>query len=337
MKVALVHDWFSANGGSEKVVAQFIDMFDDIDVFALVDFFTEEDRFVILQGKRAHTTFIQKLPFAKSNYRSYLPLFPIAIEQFDFTGYDLVISSSSAIAKGVLTKVGQPHVCYCHTPMRYAWDFYHLYLEQNGLKGMGLKSYFVRRSLHNIRMWDYASSQRVDHFIANSNYIAKRIEKTYGRKAKVIYPPVATNTFKLVEKKEDFYLTVCRLVPYKKVEIIAEAFSVMPNKTLIIIGEGPELNRIKRFKGKNIQILGYQPQEKLNWYMENAKAFIFAAEEDFGIAPIEAQACGTPVIAFQSGGTLETVVDGVTGCFFDEQTPQSLVSAIDELESRYDS
>ena len=204
------------------------------------------------------------------------------------------------------------------------------------LKAFGLKSFFVRRSLHKIRLWDYASSQRVDHFLCNSNYIAKRIKKTYGRDSTVIYPPVTTSHFLLEENKEDFYLTVCRLVPYKKVELIAKAFSVMPERNLIIIGEGPELNKIKQFKSKNIQILEYQPQEKLNWYMQKARAFIFAAEEDFGIAPIEAQACGTPVVAFESGGTLETVVDGVTGVHFKEQTPQDIVAAVDKLNSIYD-
>lgn len=333
MKTAFVHDWFIVNGGAEKVAKEILNVLDDVDIYSLVDFLNNDDREVILNGQEAHTSFIQKLPWARTNYRSYLPLFPLAIEQFDLSKYDLIISSSYSVAKGVLTHSNQLHICYCHSPMRYAWDLYHQYLSEANLT-KGLKGLIAKYFLHRIRLWDVIAVNRVDYFIANSKYIAKRIKKIYNREAVVIYPPVNTDEFYLEEIKEDFYLTASRMVPYKRINIIVEAFSQMPNKKLIVIGDGPEFNKIKSIATKNIEMLGHQSFEVLKEHMQKAKAFIFAAEEDFGIVPVEAQACGTPVIAYGKGGSLETVLDGKTGIFFYEQTSESLKKAIALFEER---
>ena len=278
-----------------------------------------------------HTSFIQKLPWASKKYKSYLPLFPLAIEQFDLSDYELIISSSHAVAKGVLTHADQVHICYCYTPIRYAWDLYHQYLRESGFD-RGLRSYLARPVLHYLRLWDYSAAARVDHFIACSRYIARRIRKTYRRQAHVIYPPVAVDKFTLAGAKDDFYLTASRLVPYKRIDLIVEAFAQMPDKQLLVIGDGPEFGKIKARAGKNVQMLGYQPFEAMRDYLQRARAFIFAAEEDFGIVPVEAQACGTPVIAYGKGGSCETVAENVTGIFFDEQTSASLVQAVNKFE-----
>ena len=333
LRIAFVHDWFTVNGGAEKVACAILDIDDKIDIYSLVDFLNPEDRKAILKGKRCHTSFIQNLPFAKKFYRSYLPFFPIAIEQFDLSTYDVIISSSYSVAKGVLTHSNQLHICYCHSPMRYAWDLYHQYLAEANLTN-GLKGWVAKYFLHRIRIWDVITANRVDYFIANSNYIAKRIKKVYNREAVVIYPPVNTNDFGLVEAKEDFYLTASRMVPYKKIDLIVEAFSQMPNKKLIVIGDGPEFNKIKSKATENIELLGHQPFEVLKEHMQKAKAFVFAAEEDFGIVPVEAQACGTPVIAYGKGGSLETVLADKTGMFFSQQTSTSIKEAIQNFEKR---
>ncbi len=327
VKSALVHDWFYTNGGAEKVIKSIININPNFDVFGLIDFFSEADRKEILKGKPVSTSFIQNLPTSKSNHRKFLPLFPLAVEQFDLSQYDIIVSSSYSVAKGVLTNANQLHICYCHSPMRYAWDLYHQYLNEANLTS-GIKSWVAKYLLHKIRIWDVVSANRVDYFIANSDYIAKRIKKIYNRDAVVIYPPVNTDDFELVEEKEDFYLTASRMVPYKKMDLIVEAFSEMPDKRLIVIGDGPEFKKIKAKTTKNIILLGYQSFEILKEHMQKACAFVFAAEEDFGIVPVEAQACGTPVIAFGKGGSLETVVDGKTGVLFYEQTTASIKEAI---------
>ena len=331
MKKALVHDWFSVYAGAEKCVESFTNIWDDFDIYSLIDFLSDEDRKIILKGKKAKTSFIQKLPKAKEKYRNYLPLFPIAIEQFDLSEYDLVLSSSHAVAKGVLTYHHQLHICYMHTPIRYAWDLYQQYLKESNLKS-GLKGILAKYFLHKIRIWDIISTNRVDYFIANSKFIAKRIKKIYNRDATVIYPPVDVAKFELETKKDNFYLTASRIVPYKKVDLIVETFAKLPDKKLIIIGSGPDLEKIKSKATKNIEILGYQPDEILIKYMQKAKAFVFAAEEDFGIIPVEAQACGTPVICLGRGGTKETVIDGITGVHFKNQTINDLLKAIDRFE-----
>jgi glycosyltransferase involved in cell wall biosynthesis len=330
-----VHEWLVTYGGSERVLKELIALFPEADLFAVVDFLSDEDR-VHLLGKRATTTFVQRLPFARRKYRAYLPLMPVAIEQLDLSGYDLVISSSHAVAKGGLTGPRQTHICYCHTPIRYAWDLQHQYLREAGLMH-GMKSIFARGMLHYIRQWDLRSVSGVDCFVANSAYVAARIRKLYGRDAVVIPPPVDIEAFGLSEAKEDFYLTASRVVPYKRMELIAKAFAGMPDRRLVVIGDGPEMKRLRAAAADNITILGHQPFSVLRDYMQRARAFVFAAEEDFGIIPVEAQACGTPVIAFGRGGALETVSSGAngappTGIFFPEQTEEAIIAAVQAFE-----
>jgi len=330
MKKALVHDWFSVYAGAEKCVESFTNIWDDLEIYSLIDFLDDEDRKIILKGKQVHTSFIQKLPKSKSKYRNYLPLFPLAIEQHDLREYDVILSSSHAVAKGVLTHSNQLHISYVHTPIRYAWDLYHQYLQESGLD-KGFKGMLAKYFLHKIRMWDLSTVNRVDHYIANSHYIARRIKKIYGKEATVIYPPVDVERFQLNENKEEFYLTASRMVPYKKIDLIVETFSKM-NKKLVVIGTGPDMEKIQSFANDNIEFLGFASDEVLLEHMQRAKAFVFAAEEDFGIVPVEAQACGTPVICLGKGGTKETVIDGVTGVHFQEQTVDELSLAIDRFE-----
>jgi glycosyltransferase involved in cell wall biosynthesis len=337
MKVAIVHDWLTDVGGAEKVLQQFLLIYPDADLFTTVDFFPEKARQELLFSKKAKTTFIQNLPMARRRYRNYLPLMPLAIEQLDLSQYDLVLSSSYAVAKGVITGPDQLHISYVHSPMRYAWDLQHQYLRESGLD-TGVVGWIVKWMLHKIRIWDVRTSNGVDAFIANSNFIAKRIYKVYRRESKVIYPPVDIAGFEFKADKEDFFLTASRMVPYKRIDLIVEAFAKMPNQKLVVIGDGPDMQKIKAKATSNIQILGYQPTSVLRDYMQRAKAFVFAAEEDFGITPVEAQACGTPVVAFGKGGALETVLDekhGVeaTGTFFTEQTVDAIIAAVDRFNS----
>jgi glycosyltransferase involved in cell wall biosynthesis len=331
-RVAIVHDWLVAFAGAEKVLEQIVMCFPDADLFSVVDFMDER---AWMRGKTVTTSFIQKLPQAKKRYRSYLPLMPLAIEQLDVSGYDLVISSSHAVAKGVLTGPDQVHVSYVHSPIRYAWDLQHQYLQQSNLTA-GMKSLLARLVLHYMRNWDIRTSNSVDHFIANSAFIARRINKVYHRDSHVIFPPVDVEAFQLCEVKENFYLTASRMVPYKKIDLIVEAFAKMPERKLIVIGDGPDMRKIRDKATPNIEIMGYQPFSVLQDKMRRAKAFVFAAEEDFGISVVEAQACGTPVIAYGKGGALETVLDGSharpTGLFFDEQTTGAIIDAVEGFE-----
>ena len=335
MKVAVVCDWLVTYAGAEKVLEQILRIFPEADLFAVVDFIPEGQRDFIL-NKTVTTTFIQKMPKAEKKYRNYLPFMPLAIEQLDVSGYDVIISSSHCVAKGILTGPDQIHISYVHSPIRYAWDLQHQYLRESGLT-KGFKSKIARMILHYMRIWDVRTANGVDYFIANSHFIARRIWKCYRRKAKVIYPPVDVEKFVPTDQKEDFYLTASRMVPYKKMDLIVEAFSKMPDKKLVVIGKGPDFEKIKKSAASNVQMLGYQPDEVLKDYMQRAKAFVFAAEEDFGIIPVEAQACGTPVIAFGKGGSLETVVgygeeENPTGVFFEEQTVSSLINAVKRFE-----
>lgn len=338
MKIAIVCDWLVTLGGAEKVLQEIIACFPTADLFAVIDFFDPEQR-KILGNKQAKTTFVQKLPFAKTKYRHYLPLMPLAIEQLDLSAYDLILSSSHAVAKGVITGPDQIHISYVHSPMRYAWDLQHQYLRETGLDKKP-QGFLARYFLHKLRMWDLRCVNGVDHFIANSRYISRRIQKTYHRNAAIIYPPIDTQRFTPCEVKDNVYLTASRLVPYKRVDLIVDAFRAMPEKKLIVIGDGPDFAKIKNKASRNVEILGYQPNEILVHHMQRAKAFIFAAEEDFGLLPLEAQACGTPVIAFGKGGALETV-RGIdhhqpTGVFFFEQTTSSLKEAVTFFENTQD-
>jgi glycosyltransferase involved in cell wall biosynthesis len=330
-RVAVVHEWFDGYAGSEQCVEQMLHLYPQADVFGLVDFLSDKDRH-FLQGRPVHTSFIQRLPLARRKFRAYLPLMPLAIEQFDLDSYELVLSSNHAVAKGVLTREDQVHLCYVHTPIRYAWDLYHRTLKTNGLT-RGLKSCVARLGLHYLRIWDFATASRVNAFAANSRYVARRIWKAYRRRARVIYPPVAIDRFQLERNKEDFYLTVSRLVPYKHVDLIVEAFRRMPEKRLVVIGDGPEYARLAERAPANVQMLGRQPADVVEKHMQSARAFVFAADEDFGIAPIEVQACGTPVIAYGHGGSTETVVEGQTGLYFPTQDAGEIVKAVEAFEA----
>ncbi|MGR7074193.1 glycosyltransferase family 4 protein [Klebsiella aerogenes] len=330
LNVGIVADWFITYAGSEKVVAELIKSYPESHLYSVVDFLSSENK-KHFQNKEITTTFIQRLPKAKKKYQTYLPLMPIAIEQLDVSKHDVILSSSHAVAKGVLTGPDQLHISYVHSPIRYAWDLQHQYLREAGLDH-GLKGMIAKLILHKMRMWDYRTANGVDHFIANSQFIARRIKKVYGREADVIYPPVDVNRFLLNEDKEDYFFTASRLVPYKRIDLIVEAFSHMPDRKLVVVGDGPEMQKIKSKATANIEILGYQSNEVMQEHMRNAKAFVFAAEEDFGITPVEAQSCGTPVIAFGKGGSLETVrpfgVDNPTGILFDKQDVASVIDGL---------
>lgn len=334
-RIAIVADWLSTYAGAERVLEQMLLVFPEAELFAVVDAVPPAER-AFLQGKKVHTTFIQNLPGAQKRFRAYLPLMPLAIEQLDLSGFDIVLSSSHAVAKGVLVGPDQLHISYVYSPLRYAWDMQAQYLREAKLE-RGLKSWLVRWLLHRLRLWDVRTANGVDYFYADSKFIARRIAKCYRREAEVLYPPVALDDFTFVPQKEDFYLTVSRLVPYKRVDLIVEAFAAMPERKLVVIGDGPEMARIKKLAAPNVQILGFQPFNVVKTHMQSARAFVFAAQEDFGIAPVEAQACGTPVIAFGRGGATETVrgpqSSQPTGVFFNEQTVPSLVQAVQCFEA----
>ncbi|MFA6119462.1 MAG: glycosyltransferase family 4 protein [Parachlamydiales bacterium] len=331
MKSVLVHDWMMSYAGSEKVLELMHQSFPS-DIYTLVKN-PKVLKKTYFEDKKIHTSFIQSLPFSKKLYQKYLLFFPFAIEQFDLSDYDVVISSSHCVAKGVISRFDQLHICYCHTPMRYAWDLYFQYLNDSNLN-RGAIAFVAKMILHYLRMWDISSSKRVDKFIANSKFVASRIKKIYDRESDVIYPPCDVDFFEPKYNKEDFYLTASRFVPYKKIDLIVEAFSKMPDKKLIVIGDGPDMYKIKSKAAKNIEILGYQNDLTLRSYLQKAKAFVFAAIEDFGILPVEAQACATPVIAFSKGGVRETVIENKTGIFFDEQTVQGIIEAVNNFEKK---
>lgn len=320
--------------GSERVIEQLLQVFPEADLFTLLDFLPEKER-GFLRDHPVQTSFLQTFPLLnKKNYRSFLPLMPLAIEQLDFSKYDLILSNCHAVSKGILTHPDQLHISYIHSPMRYAWDMQNDYLSVSGFKS--LKSLLARALLHYIRIWDLAAASRPDRILGNSGFICRRIQKTYRRDASIFYPPVDTDYYTLHPQKEDFYLTASRLVPYKRIDLIVDTFAQMPDKKLVIIGDGPEAHRLSGLNLPNITWLGFQPGDILRDHMQRARAFIFAAKEDFGIVPLEAQACGTPVIAFGQGGVHETVIGPEkphpTGLFFYEQTITALSAAIQEFE-----
>ena len=337
LKIAIVHDWLTVYAGAERVLEQMLKCYPEADIYSLVDFLPRNGR-QFIGDKSVATSFIQKLPLSRSRYRAYLPLMPLAVEQFDLSSYDVVISSSHAVAKGILTGPDQLHLCMCYSPIRYAWDLQHQYLKESGLTS-GIKGWFAKYILHKIRIWDLRTANGVDGFIAISNFISRRIWKVYRRKSIVIYPPVEVDYFEICNDKEGYYLTASRMVPYKKIGLIVQSFKEMPNKHLVVIGDGPDFEKIKLLAGPNVTLLGYQSFDVLSMHMKKCKAFIFAAEEDFGIAPLEAQASGTPVIAYGKGGALETIVGSDiegkkrTGVFFYNQTAEAIIAAIDEFEA----
>jgi glycosyltransferase involved in cell wall biosynthesis len=322
VKVALVHDWLTQMAGAEKVLYELKKLY-NAPIHTLI--YDEKKMRSFFSKEEVFSSWLQKIPFSKKYHRLLLPFFPFAIEQFDLSDADLIISSSHCAAKGILRHAMQYHICYCHTPARYAWDLYHYYL---GTKRKWLQRYLI----YKFRMWDQLTASRVDHFIANSKAVAKRIEVTYGRDASVIYPPVDTDFFQFRKDKQDFYLTASRLVPYKKIDLIVSCFRKRKKDRLIVIGDGPQMKTIQKLATSNVTLLGYKDNETLKDMMQKAKGFIFAAHEDFGIMPVEAMSCGTPVIAFDKGGAKETVIQGKTGLFFEKQNEESLAQALDDFE-----
>lgn len=335
MRVAVVHDWLDSLRGGERVLAEICKIYNGADVFALVDFLSDADRRALL-GKRAITSFLQHVPFARRHFRNFLPLFPRAVESLDVSGYDLVISSSHAVAKGVRTHRRQLHICYCYTPMRYAWDLRDQYLRQTGLDH-GPRGWLARRTLDRLRDWDRAASERVDHFVAISRHIAARIMRCYRRASTVIYPPVAVDPIDGPPARGPAYVTVSHLVPYKRVDLIVEAFRLLPDRELLVIGDGPERARIEAIATPNTRVLGRVADAERNRCLARARAFVFVAEEDFGIAPLEAQAFGTPVIALARGGSVETIrgldAEVPTGVLFADQTARAIVEAVRQFEA----
>jgi glycosyltransferase involved in cell wall biosynthesis len=334
MRTAVVHEWLTTWAGSENVLAEILACFPAADLFCVVDFLPPAQR-ARLGERPIATSVVQGLPFARSRYRSYLPLMPLAVEQFDLSSYDLVISSSHAVAKGVLTGPDQVHVSYVHTPMRYAWDLQHQYLRESGLE-RGVRSWIARWMLHRLRLWDARTANGVDQFVANSSFIARRIRKAYRRDARVVYPPVAIASFMPVADKEDYYVAASRMVPYKRLDLVVAAFAQATHRRLVVAGDGPELGRLRSMATPNVSFVGHQDRDGLARLLAKARAFVFAAEEDFGILPVEAQACGTPVIAYGRGGVLESLRGAdssePTALFFAEQSAQAILAAVEEFE-----
>jgi glycosyltransferase involved in cell wall biosynthesis len=339
MRVAIVHDWLYITGGAERVLAEIFKCFPDADLFTLFNFLSE-DECKQIGIKSVKTSFLQKMPFIKKHHRSYLPLMPFAIEQFDLSEYDLVISSSYAVARGVITGPNQIHVSYVHSPMRYAWDLQNFYLKQSG-RDKGIGSFIARVLLYHMRMWDVRTAHGPDAMIANSNFVARRIRKIYGRSSTVIYPPVNLADPIAIKPRGSHFLAASRLVPYKNIDVIVKAFTRMPDLSLVVAGTGPELDKLKAMAGPNIIFTGWVTDIEMRELMTTARAFIFAAEEDFGIVPVEAQAEGTPVLALGRGGALETIKGegpGKTGMFFPEATPEEIVKCVrnfTEVESEF--
>jgi glycosyltransferase involved in cell wall biosynthesis len=332
MRIAIVHDWLVGYAGGERVLEQIIACYPTADLFTVVDFVPAEQR-GFLGGRPVTTSFIQHLPFARRHYRSYLGLMPLAVEQFDLTGYDVVISSSHAVAKGVITGPDQPHICYVHSPMRYAWDQQHQYLRQSRTD-RGLKGAYARWLLSRLRQWDARTANGVDKFIANSHYIARRIRKAYRREAEVIPPPVDTELFRPGGERGEAFLVASRQVPYKRIDLIAAAFARLPDLRLVISGAGPEHARVRAAAAgaANIDFLEPCSPREMVQRMQAARGFVFAGEEDFGIVMAEAQACGTPVIALDRGGARE-IVTGLgapvpTGVLFREQSVEGVMAGV---------
>jgi len=328
LRVAIVHDWLVSYGGAERVVEEFAALFPDAPIYTTV--YDEKSIGHAFPGERVIPSYLQKIPFSRKYYRKMLTLMPGAFESFDLSDYDLVLSSSSSCSKGVLTSTSTLHISYIHTPMRYAWDLYPEYLANAGL----ITRFAMKRQMPGIRMWDALSSLRVDNFLANSREVAGRIAKIYRRDATVLHPPVSTDFFTPEENNintDDYYLILSRFVPYKRIDLAIEACNRL-GRNLVVIGDGPQEKELKEMAGPSVEFTGRIPDEEIREYYRNCRAFIFPGFEDFGITPVEAQACGRPVIAYGRGGALDTVIPGQTGLFFGEQTTESLEKGIIEFE-----
>jgi glycosyltransferase involved in cell wall biosynthesis len=339
-RVALVHHWFVSFAGGERVVETIASMFPSADIFTL--FLDEEKLSPALQGRKITSSFLDRIPGARRVHRHCLPLYPLGVEMLDLSGYDLVITSDSGPMKGVITDLDATHICYCHSPMRYLWDGYAAY--RRDMSSIG-KVIFELTS-HYVRNWDYLAAQRVDHFLANSGYVARRIHKYYRRRSTIIHPPIDTSRSYLAGSHDDYYLAVGRLVPYKRTDVLIDACEKLGRK-LVIVGDGPEMERLKKLAGKNVEFVGEAADEQLRGIYARCRALLFAADEDFGMVPLEAQSYGRPVIAYGKGGSLETVVgvngsavrdrasrgESLTGIFFEKQSADSLANAILAFES----
>lgn len=324
MKVAITHDWFASYGGGERLVAELHQMFPDAPIYTAI--YDPEKVPAHVREWDIRPSFIQRIPFSRGRHQLFLPLMPMAFEQFDLSGYDLVITSSTACAKGVITGPETLNICYCNTPCRYIWDQYHDYTREHRAKAL------IAPIAHWLRVWDRLSSDRVDHFVANSNEVAQRIRRHYRRESEVIYPPVDVERIRPNGREpEDFYLVVGRLVPYKRVDLAVEAANRL-GKRLLVVGEGTELKRLREMAGPTVEILGWRSDEEVADLLARCRAFLFPGWEDFGISAVEAQAAGRPVIAYARGGALETVVEGKTGVFFETQTVDAVVDAIERAE-----
>lgn len=335
MRVAVVHDWLYTIGGAEQVLREILKCYPDADVFTLFDLLKVEERGK-LGFKKSHTSFLQKMPMLARRHRSYLPLMPIAIEQFDLSSYDLIISSSCAVAKGVITGPDQLHVSYVHSPMRYAWDLQHVYLKESGYAS-GVKSLIARSILHRMRLWDVRTAHGPDAIFTNSQFVARRVKKIYGRDARVIYPPVTLSARDGVLPVGNHFLAASRLVPYKRIEPIVRAFNKMPDLNLVVAGDGPEAERLKKLAGPNVSFVGFVSDKRLRDLMATARAFVFAAEEDFGIVLVEAQSEGAPVLALGRGGARESIAASgphATGMHFVGADPVSITDCVRSFVAR---
>lgn len=332
LRVALVHEWLLTHGGSEEITGQLGRLFPEADLFTLVSDPVPSLR-ALIGERRIITSFLQRIPTATRAHRRLLPLMPRAIESFDFTGYDLVISTSHAVAKGVRTAPGQAHLSIVCSPMRYAWDLQEQYLAESGLDA-GLKGIAARLLLRRMRDWDRRTADRPTELLAISQFIAERIHRVWDREARVLYPPVDTEYFTpgSGRREADLYVTASRMVQYKRMPLIVEAFAQMPTRRLVVIGDGPEMERARALAGPNVSLLGHLPRAELREWLRRAAGFVFAAEEDFGIAPVEAMSCGTPVVGYGRGGVRETVVAGETGVLFEAQTVEAIAAGVRELE-----
>ncbi len=329
MKIALVHDYLVQYGGAERVLEAFTEIFPKAPIYTMV--YDKKLMGKAFSDRKIHTSFLQKIPLVGSHHRLFPLLMPMAIEQFNLSKYDIVLSDSNSYAKGAITMPHTLHITYCHTPMRYAWDDCHKYLRE--FKYSNLTKKFVPFAMNYIRMWDKISADRPDKYIANSKFVASRIKKYYNKDAFVINPPVSAEKFHISKNAKDYYLMIGRALPYKRFDIVVKAFNEL-KFPLKIIGKGPEMNKLKKYANSNVEFLGYLNDEEISNYYSKCKAFIFPPEEDFGITPLEAMASGRPVIAFRGGGALETVVENKTGLFFNKQTPQSIINVIKDFDSR---
>ena len=342
IETAIVHDWMPLIGGGERVLQQMVRSFPQSTIYTLFNFLSEPELREIVGDKKVIESRLSALPFVRKYYRNLIMQCIREIENFKLTDYQLILSSSAALSKGVIGTPEQTHISYIHSPVRYAWDLTHDYIGSIGGFGGVFKRMIAREMMHRLRIWDIRTVPQVDYMIANSQFIRQRIWKTYRRDADVIYPPVDTDSFSLSTKQRgDYFFTASRMVPYKNMHLIVEAFSQRPDLKLVVSGDGPELGRLKKFSNGNIEFIGHAPFDVVRDYMQTARAFVFAAKEDFGIVPVEAQACGTPVIALNKGGTAETV-NGLdhscpTGVHFETPTVLDICNAIEKFEAEEDS